>query len=469
MLFNSLTFVVFLPIVWALYWGIGRSRRNLQNAFLIVASYVFYGWWDWRFLSLIFLSSLVDFLVGLGLGAARKSRVRRALLGVSLGVNLGALGLFKYFNFFADSLAELLSAVGLRADFVTLQVVLPVGISFYTFQTLSYSIDIYRGKISPTRDAAAFFAFVSFFPQLVAGPIERASHLLGQFLQPRTFSGPLAREGLRLILWGLAKKVVVADSCARAVERVFADPGAFRASELWVAAFLFAVQIYGDFSGYSDIARGVARLFGFDLMLNFRMPYFATSIGDFWHRWHISLSTWFRDYVYIPLGGNRDGDFARLRNVFLTFVVSGLWHGANWTFVAWGALHGFLYVIELGVNGSGSSTREHGAGRMALGWAWTFVAVLVGWVLFRAESLGVAGTYLARMLFTGGFGVPRYDVLEFILALTFLGTEWLRRKEDHVLAMTKWPLPVRWTLYAVLATLVLVFGGDERTFIYFQF
>ena len=474
MLFNSLEFALFLPVVWLLYWyGVGGSVRA-QNLLIVAASYVFYGWWDWRFLSLIFISSLADWIIGRRLAVAEAPRARRLLLGASLAVNLGFLGFFKYFNFFAESFAELVEAFGLRADPVTLQVVLPVGISFYTFQTLSYTIDIYRRQIEPTRDAVAFFAFVSFFPQLVAGPIELASQLLPQFLAPRVFDEALARDGLRLMLWGLFKKVVVADTCARLVDQAFADPGAMRASELWVGAFLFAVQIYGDFSGYSDIARGVARLFGFELMVNFAMPYFARDIGEFWRRWHISLSTWFRDYGYIPLGGSRVDRWRQARNVRATCVGSGLWHGAAWTFVIWGFLHGLYYLVQWAFVGRPPRGAVVAAGRLlptpgeAVRVAATFLAVLVAWVFFRAQSLADATEYL-RLMLAGEGGLPRQGITVLALAVGFLGVEWLQRERRHVLDLPALGRPLRWSVYAGLCVWILSFFGAERTFIYFQF
>lgn len=473
MLFNSFEFLLFLPTVWVLYWYGTRSRRA-RNALIVGASYLFYGWWDWRFLSLIVISSAADYLIGLRLGSVRGHGARRALLIGSLAINLGFLGFFKYFNFFAESFAELVRTFGLHADPVTLRVILPVGISFYTFQTLSYTIDIYRRRIEPTSDVVAFFAFVAFFPQLVAGPIERAAHLLPQFLTPRKFDSLLARDGLRLILWGLFKKVVVADTCARLVDAAFSAPGTMRASELWVGAFLFAIQIYGDFSGYSDIARGTARLFGFELMVNFAMPYFARDIGEFWRRWHISLSTWFRDYVFIPLGGSRVDTRKLVRNVIVTFVVSGLWHGAAWTFVIWGSLHGAYYLTSRALGGEPHTTAVVAAGRLlpssreAVQMGGTFLAVLIAWVFFRATSLAAAWDYL-RLMFAGPAGMPRQGVTVLALAAAFLLVEWIQRERAHVLDLPGWNRPLRWSLYAGLCVWVLSLFGAERSFIYFQF
>lgn len=334
MIFNSLAFVVFLPLVFMVYWGTRVSSARLQNVVIIIASYVFYGWWDVRFLSLIVLSSAVDFVVGLNLEGEQRSGHRKLLLLLSVATNIGLLATFKHFNFFVSSFASLTESIGFGANLPSLQIILPVGISFYTFQTLSYTIDIYRRKIGATRDPFAFFAFVSFFPQLVAGPIERAANLLPQFGRARVFSSSLATEGLRQMLWGMAKKVVVADNLAPHVEAIFRDYASLDGLTLAWGAVLFSFQVYCDFSGYSDIAVGTARLFGVKLSADFAYPYFSGSIVEFWRRWHISLSSWFRDYVYIPLGGSRVSHVARIRNILVTFTVSGLWHGANWTFVA---------------------------------------------------------------------------------------------------------------------------------------
>ena len=330
MLFNSIEFFIFLPVVFSLYWLINGKNIRLQNAFLVIASYFFYGWWDWRFLSLIAFSSTLDYFVGVGLGKTESTKKRKLLLLTSIAVNIGFLGFFKYFNFFAESFCEAFTFFGTSiSDPILLNVILPVGISFYTFQTLSYSIDVYKKKLQPTNDIISFFAFVSFFPQLVAGPIERATNLLPQFHKQRAFSYDQASDGMRQILWGLFKKVVIADNCAIYVNDIFSNFSNHSGSTLLLGAILFAFQIYGDFSGYSDIAIGTARLFGFNLMRNFAFPYFSRDIAEFWRRWHISLSTWFRDYVYIPLGGSRGGKWLNIRNVFIIFVVSGFWHGAN--------------------------------------------------------------------------------------------------------------------------------------------
>ena len=408
MIFNSLEFAIFLPIVFFLYWLILGRMRKAQNGFLVLASYVFYGWWDWRFLILIFASSLVDYLVGLGLGKVADNKVttRKIMLSISLFANLGLLGIFKYYNFFVESLSEAVTLFGQQLDVTTLSWVLPIGISFYTFQTLSYSIDVYRKKMEAVHDPVAFFAYVSFFPQLVAGPIERASHLVPQFMKPRAFSYNHASDGLRQILWGLFKKMVIADNCAVLVNQIFDTPESYPGSILALGAILFAFQIYGDFSGYSDIAIGTARLFGFDIMRNFAYPYFSRDIAEFWRRWHISLSSWFKDYLYIPLGGSRTKPWKIYRNIAVIFLVSGFWHGANWTFIAWGALHALsffplliskknrLHITPI------AEGRRLPTGRELFQIFCTFTIVCVAWVFFRADSLTDAFTYLWRAIST---------------------------------------------------------------------
>ncbi len=346
MLFNSLAFLLFLPIVFTLYHLLNK-KLTAQNILILLASYVFYGWWDVRFLILIFISSLVDFIVGQKIGDAENEKSKKYWLYVSLAVNLGLLGFFKYYHFFVDSFITSFSFMGLELHKSTLQVILPVGISFYTFQTLSYSLDIYRGHLTHSKDPIKFFAFVAFFPQLVAGPIERAAHLLPQFSIPRKFDTDFAISGLRLMLWGFFKKVVIADNLAQVVDIVYVSPQEYTGIEVVAAAIAFTFQVYGDFSGYSDIAIGTARLFGFDLLPNFKTPFYSRSIAEFWNRWHISLNTWFRDYIYIPMGGSRGGNTMKYRNIMTIFLVSGLWHGASWAFVIWGALNGIYMVFGL--------------------------------------------------------------------------------------------------------------------------
>lgn len=475
MLFNSLVFAIFLPIVFLLYWGMQRRSLKLQNMLLLVASYVFYGWWDWRFLSLIFISSIVDYVVGLRLHQEARKRQRTILLLVSLLVNLGFLGFFKYFNFFVDSFADLLRMFGLQPHVRTLNVILPVGISFYTFQTLSYTLDIFKRKIEPTRDVIAFFAFVSFFPQLVAGPIERASNLLPQFLKNRRFDPVLAHDGLRQMLWGLFKKVVIADNVAAGVNYAFDNFQHLSGLQLAIGVFLFAIQIYCDFSGYSDIAIGTARLFGFSLMQNFAYPYFSRNIGEFWRRWHISLSSWFRDYVYIPLGGSYVKPWRQVWNILVTFTVSGLWHGANWTFVIWGALNGLYYVPSIFMKKKAKMTAVVAEGKLLPSvketgqLAVTFALALFAWIFFRAESLQHALSYIQHMVSTTWLVMPESKPA-ILLSVVLLLIEWPQRAKKHALEIAHLPKFLRWGIYLVLLTLVFIAGNwGENEFIYFQF
>jgi len=403
MLFNSLTFLIFLPTVFILYWFVFKKSLNGRNFLLLAASYVFYGWWDYRFLSLILASTLVDYFVALAIEKSEKKSKRKWLLSISLIFNLGLLALFKYYNFFIESWVESWASAGVTMNVSSLNIILPVGISFYTFQTLSYTIDVYRKQLEPTKNFVQFATFVSFFPQLVAGPIERATNLLPQFKMLHQFDYKLAKTGISLIIWGLFKKVVIADNCAFFVNQIFENPENFAAAELWLGAVLFGFQIYGDFSGYSDIAIGVARLFGFKLMTNFQFPYFSRDIAEFWRRWHISLSTWFRDYLYIPLGGSRGNKMLQLRNVMIVFLVSGLWHGANWTFLIWGAIHGLLFLPLLLLNRNRKHLNTDNLNfRHTFSIALTFILVTIAWIFFRADTVTIAFNYIINM-FTGNF------------------------------------------------------------------
>ena len=393
MVFNSITFIIFLPTVFCLFWLVFKDNLKLQNALLIVASYVFYGWWDRRFLALIILSSFIDFFIGQEIFKTTEARKRKLLLYLSLSINLGMLGFFKYFNFFINSFVEAFASVGIPISVGTLKIILPVGISFYTFQTLSYTIDIYRKQLEPTKSILDFFAFVSFFPQLVAGPIERAKSLLPQFAQRKVFNYEQAREGVTLMLWGMFKKVVIADNLSTYVDLVYSDPSSYTGMVLVLATLFFTFQIYCEFSGYSDIAIGVAKLFGFELMINFRTPYFANSIRSFWQRWHISLSTWFKDYVYIPLGGNRVSSWRRMLNILITFTVSGLWHGANWTYIIWGFIHGIFNYLETLTRGKITLPKWLNK----LGVIYVFFIVVTAWVFFRANSVQDAFIVFSNM------------------------------------------------------------------------
>ena len=488
MLFNSLEFAVFLPIAFLLYWFVFQKNIGLQNFFLIAISYLFYGWWDWRFLSLIVFSSIVDFFIGIRLGREEIASKRKILLGISLAVNLGLLGFFKYYNFFIESFVDAFSFFGAKFSPYTLQIILPVGISFYTFQTLSYSIDVYRKKLEPTRDWKSFFAYVSFFPQLVAGPIERATNLLPQFYKKREFNEEKATDGMRQILWGFFKKIVIADSCAVGVNEIFANSADYSGWTLLLGGVLFAFQIYGDFSGYSDIAIGTARLFGFNLMQNFAFPYFSRDIAEFWRRWHISLSTWFRDYLYIPLGGSRGGTSMKVRNTFAIFLVSGFWHGANWTFLAWGLINA-LYFLPLLLTKRNRKNLDVAGGnkffpslKEVFQILTTFFITVVAWIFFRAESISHAFDYIAEM-FSGLLNIETlFSTMTYIssslgwTSLFFIGilllVEWLQRTKQHALELTGLPLArfTRWGIYTSVVLSIIIFGTyDGGQFIYFQF
>ena len=488
MLFNSFEFLLFLPIVFLLYWFVFKRSLKWQNAFVVVASYVFYGWWDWRFLLLIAFTSLCSWASGLLIekyADVPKSRNifrdSRFYLWANILLNLGILGFFKYFNFFVQSFVDAFAAFGITLHATTLHIILPVGISFYTFQALSYSIDVYRKQLPPTRDAVAFLAYVSFFPQLVAGPIERATNLLPQFQRPRTFDYAQAVDGCRQMLWGFFKKIVIADNCAVYVNQVFDTYQDQSGSTLLLAAIFFTFQIYGDFSGYSDIAIGCAKLFGIQLMRNFNVPYFSRDIAEFWRRWHISLTTWFRDYIYIPLGGSRTTKAKIIRNTFIIFLVSGLWHGANWTFVVWGAYHAVLFMplILIGKNRRFTDTvaanrilptwRE--AGQMLL----TFVLVVIGWIIFRAESITQAWEYLGGMWQWGTLKASYRFFTQSDVATTgwlivlMLVVEWVQRNKLHAMQLPVTYRIINWLLYIALITIILFYGGQAETFIYFQF
>ncbi len=477
MLFNSFAFAIFLPLVFVLYWLIGNKRIRLQNAFLIVASYVFYGWWDWRFLSLIFISSLVDFTIGQALDRTEAESRRKALLVTSMVVNLGILGFFKYFNFFIASLAALLKWLGLEPNLPVLKIILPVGISFYTFQTMSYTIDIYRRKIKSSSDPIAFFAFVSFFPQLVAGPIERAKSLLPQFHKKRVFDPVLASDGMRQMLWGFFKKMVVADNMAPYVEEIFNSAGQQDGIVLTIGVFLFTLQVYCDFSGYSDIAIGVSRLFGFDLMRNFAYPFYSRDIAEFWRRWHISLSTWFRDYLYIPLGGSRVSRARQIFNIVITFTISGFWHGANWNFVLWGTLNGLYYIPLMLRNKQRQHMDTVAEGRLlpspreAINMLMTFGLVLLGLAIFRTQSIPAAGAFLARIVQAPYLGL---DYMAYgtplLYALIPLIVEWPLRTRQYGLDIGHLPAVLRWILYLVVIIAIILCGRfGSQQFIYFQF
>jgi alginate O-acetyltransferase complex protein AlgI len=482
MLFNSIDFAIFLPIVFLLYWSVTKNSQKLQNLLIAAASYFFYGWWDWRFLSLILFSTIIDYMVGIGLSKEKNAIKRKFLLWTSITVNLGFLGFFKYYNFFLDNFIMAFSFFGKEIKANSLNIILPVGISFYTFQTMSYSIDVYKRKFDPTKDFIAFSAFVSFFPQLVAGPIERAMHFLPQFYIKRSFDYTKAVDGMRQILWGLFKKIVIADNCAQYANLIFNNSTGYSGSTLVLGALFFTFQIYCDFSGYSDIAIGTARLFGFELIRNFAFPYFSRDIAEFWRRWHISLSTWFRDYLYIPIGGSRCANWMKVRNIFIIFIVSGFWHGANWTFIVWGALNAIYFLPLLLTKNNRNNLDIVAAGKFLptlkelLFMLLTFGLTVVAWIFFRAENIGHAVNYLSEILSTSLFSAPKFSGSQgalptIILVCVFIFIEWIGREQQYAIANLglKWKSPIRYTMYYTIIVVIILFGGKGQQFIYFQF
>lgn len=482
MLFNSLEFFIFLPIVFVLYWFVVNKNLRIQNFLLLLASYVFYGWWDVRFLSLIMLSTVIDYFVGLEIHKTENTKLRKRWLWLSMGFNLGLLGFFKYFNFFVDSWISAFNSIGIEMDPFSLNIILPVGISFYTFQTMSYSLDISKRKLKPTKNFVAFATFVAFFPQLVAGPIERASNLLPQFLKQRKFSLNLATDGLRQMLWGLFKKIIIADNCAPFVNEIFANYNDQPSSTLILGVIVFAFQIYADFSGYTDIAIGTARLFGFDFKRNFNFPYFSKNISEFWKKWHISLSSWLNDYLFTPLAVEfrnykKRGIFLA---VFLTFLISGLWHGAGWNFIVWGGLHGLYYIpvifskkrfTAISTNKKSSKKQDFSVKdipKIIL----TFLMVCLTYIFFRSTSVANAVDYV-KIIFTElphwPASIPYKNLFFIVLLMT---VEWFQRHKEHGLQFnedSKMPTILRWVIYIVLILLILIFSGKQQEFIYFQF
>lgn len=479
MLFNSFEFAVFLPVSFLLYWFVFQKNLKAQNVFLLLISYLFYGWWDWRFLSLIVFSSLIDYLAGIKIEASKTVLQKKLFLWLSLCTNLGFLGFFKYYNFFQQSFTDMMSAIGLQTNSYSIAIILPVGISFYTFQTMSYSIDVYRGEMKPTKNIIAFLAYVSFFPQLVAGPIERAINLLPQFKVRRVFNFEDGADGLRLILWGLFKKVVIADNCAVFVNQIFNNYQDASGLELILGAVLFAFQIYGDFSGYSDIAIGTAKLFGFDLMTNFRTPYFSRDIAEFWRRWHISLSTWFRDYLYIPLGGSRGNKSRIVLNTFIIFIVSGFWHGANWTFIVWGALNAiyFLPLLLLGKNRNNMDVVAKGKLLPSFRELWqmglTFTLTCFAWIFFRSESVGDAFNYIQSVSIEYFIPENFSHLKSFLPAMIviWLVFEWLSREATWNIYLKSLNASLlRYGIYYLIFFCIWAYGAfEEVQFIYFQF
>ncbi|SDD75799.1 D-alanyl-lipoteichoic acid acyltransferase DltB, MBOAT superfamily [Mucilaginibacter pineti] len=483
MLFNSFAFGMFLIVVFVVYWFVLNRNLKQQNLMLLGASYFFYACWDWRFLLLLIFSTLLDYFTGLQMSKAKVQRIKTFWLWLSVSINLGFLGIFKYYNFFATSFADLFKAWGIYLSPFTLHVILPVGISFYTFHGLSYVIDIYKNRISSERNFIDYSLFVSFFPLLVAGPIERATHLLPQVKKARQFDYLKAVDGLRQILWGLFKKAVIADQCADYANMIFANSANYTGSTLVLGAIFFAFQIYCDFSGYSDMALGISRLFGFELLRNFAFPYFSRDMAEFWRRWHISLSSWFRDYLYIPLGGSKTGTWFKIRNTLIIFLVSGFWHGANWTFIIWGLLNALLILpavllktnrnhLEIVAKGRALPTITELAQMIA-----TFLQVLVAWIFFRADSVTQAFKYLRQIFSLSLFSIPQLDVnkaqlLEVImLIMIFIIVEWQGRENQYAIEKLTWlrKRGYRLGFYYMLVVVIFLFTGKEQQFIYFQF
>lgn len=478
MLFNTLNYAFFLPIVFVLYWYSGTKSLKIQNILLLLASYFFYACWDWRFLFLLIFSTGLDYFTGIKMFESKTKKSKQFWFWLSIIINLGFLGVFKYYNFFATSFADALSSLGIQTNFWILQVILPVGISFYTFHGLSYVIDIYKDRIQPERNVVDYSLFVSFFPLLVAGPIERATHLLPQIKKKRVFNYATAIDGLRQILWGLFKKIVIADNCAEYANTIFNHAGEHSSSTLVLGALFFTFQIYGDFSGYSDIALGTSRLLGIELLKNFNFPYFSRDIAEFWRRWHISLSTWFRDYLYIPLGGSKGGTLMKVRNTFIIFLVSGFWHGANWTFIIWGFLNALFIIpsiikgtnrINLNVVASGKllpSIKEF------ISMILTFSLTVFAWIFFRAKTVSDAFIYIKGIFTKTIFSVP-YDFpkTQIILIILFMLIEWIGREHNYAIEKFgfKWPIIFRLAFYYIIIFSILYFGGKEQQFIYFQF
>jgi alginate O-acetyltransferase complex protein AlgI len=485
----SFKFVLFVLAVWGFYWFALRDRRDLQNLLLLTASYFFYGLWDWRFLLLIVLNSTTDYFIGSRLIKTSDPLRRKLLLGVSLTVNLGLLCFFKYFKFFVDGFVGFFKLMGISLQSTSIRFILPVAISYYTLQTLGYTLDIYKGRTKPTGDLLAFFAYISFFPKLLSGPIERSTTLLPQFQSQRVFDYNAAADGMRLILWGLFKKVVIADNCAIAVNRLFNDPASYTGSTLFVGAILFAIQIYADFSGYSDIAIGIGRLFGFSIMQNFAFPYFSRSITEFWRRWHISLSTWLRDYIFLPFSYSlsrklkkeryfyiRTDKLINVIAVLVTFLLCGFWHGANFTFILWGLIFGIYLAAEILLHKRKVSIKTIAAGKILPSWrellqvGITFLMVLFTWTIFRADSISQAFKYISGILSPSFFTMPEIApkrVVPFIFLLFMV--EWLQRNHQHALEFNTLRVPkiLRYGIYYLLCLLVLAFGNFQTSFEFF--
>lgn len=482
MLFNSIDFAIFLPAVFFLYWFVSKKNLNLQNFIIVISSYLFYGLWDWRFLSLILFSTTIDYYIANKLDYYENKKIRKLLLFISIFINISFLGFFKYYNFFLDNFISTFLFFGIEIKANSLNIILPVGISFYTFQTLSYSIDIYNRKLKPTKNFIAFAAFVSFFPQLVAGPIERATHLLPQFHKKREFDYSKAVDGMRQILWGLFKKIVIADNCAKFANLIFNNHEEYTGSTLVLGALFFAFQIYGDFSGYSDIAIGTSKLFGFNILQNFKLPYFSKNIAEFWKRWHISLTSWFRDYIYIPMGGNRVNNYNKIRNIFFVFILSAFWHGANWTFILWGILHAFYFLMNLQIQKIKINIHDFSQHKIItslkkiISNGLTFSLVTFAWIFFRAENINHAFSYIVNIFSKSLFITPDFNQLKhalicFALVLLMLICEFITRKLEHPLKFNNYLFPrkLRWLIYLTIILLIINYPGEKQDFIYFQF
>lgn len=482
MIFNSINFAIFLPIVFMLYWFAAKNNFRRQNILLLVSSYFFYASWDYRFLFLLIFSTFLDYFTGIKIYEAKNRKLKLFWLWLSVCVNLGFLGVFKYYNFFASSFANGLSLLGIQSNFGSLNVILPVGISFYTFHGLSYVFDLYFNRIKPERDFINYSVFVSFFPLLVAGPIERATHLLPQIIKKREFDYSKAVDGLRQILWGLFKKIVIADNCAEYANTIFSNSSDYTGSTLLIGAIFFTFQIYCDFSGYSDIALGTARLFGIDLLRNFAFPYFSRDIAEFWRRWHISLSSWFKDYLYIPLGGSKGGMWMKIRNTFIIFLVSGFWHGANWTFIVWGLLNAIYIMpsIIFKTNRNNLDIIAQGKNipnlREFISMTVTFCLTVFAWIFFRADNIGHAFSMVSKIFSSSIFTLPYFLRITFsqptaILTVIFIIIEWIGREQQYAIAnlFAKYPRKYRWGFYYLVILVILIFSGSDQQFIYFQF
>lgn len=490
MLFNSIDFAIFLPVVFIFYWFVFNKNLLLQNLFIVASSYFFYGWWDWKSLLLMAFTSFCSWFSGYLILKIRQKQLSskkietytRQITAVNIIINLCILGIFKYYNFFVEAFSDSFRLFGKELNTQTLQLILPVGISFYTFHALSYTIDIYRKDSEPTKNIVAFFAFVSFFPQLVAGPIERASTLLPQFYHKKTFNYHYAADGMRQILWGLFKKIVIADNCAVFANQIFNNSQELSGSTLVLGALFFTFQIYGDFSGYSDIAIGTGRLFGINIRRNFAFPYFSRDVAEFWRRWHISLSSWFKDYLYIPLGGSRGGNLIRIRNTFIIFLVSGFWHGANWTFIVWGGLHALFILpsivlktnrqnLEIVAKGKYLPTLKEFSQLI-----FTFLLIVFSWIFFRADNISHATQYISEIFSGSIFTIPRFiemkkSLVICLLIIVFMFIEWMGREEEYAIAklgLQSKPF-YRYLFYNIIIVSLFWFGGNEQQFIYFQF